>query len=173
MKNYCFFDYPIGRICISSDEDKISGLYLPGDNIPEEFAEKRSKKSADSGTLTSEEIVSTVILEADSQLTEYFEGTRKEFNLPLKMTGTDFQKSVWEALLTIPYGETRSYKEIAVQIGNEKACRAVGMANNRNPIAIIVPCHRVIGHNGTLVGYGGGLELKQRLLDLEQEGTLL
>lgn len=106
--------------------------------------------------------------EAFRQLMEYLEGTRKEFDLPLSMAGTVFQKKVWKALTTIPYGETRSYKEIAVQIGEEKASRAVGMANNKNPIGIVVPCHRVIGASGSLVGYGGGLDIKTRLLELEK-----
>ena len=102
------------------------------------------------------------------EITEYLSGKRKEFDIPLKLCGTDFQRSVWNALLTIPYGETRSYRDIAEQIGNPNACRAVGMANHRNPVAIIVPCHRVIGADGSLTGFGGGLELKQQLLDLEQ-----
>jgi len=102
------------------------------------------------------------------QIKEYLSGTRQRFDIPLKLHGTDFQLSVWNALLTIPYGETRSYRDIAEQIGNPRSCRAVGMANNRNPVAIIVPCHRVIGADGSLTGFGGGLELKQQLLDLEQ-----
>ena len=110
-----------------------------------------------------------LLKKAAKQLTEYFAGKRREFDLPLDFTGTGFQKKVWAALLTIPYGETRSYGEIAKQIGNPKACRAVGMANNRNPIAIICPCHRVIGADGSLVGFGGGLPAKQFLLDLEKD----
>lgn len=106
---------------------------------------------------------------AAEQLREYFEGERKDFNLPLSPVGTKFQLKVWKALQTIPYGETRSYRQVAEIIGNPKACRAVGMANNRNPIAIIIPCHRVIGADGNLVGYGGGLDLKQQLLDLEKQ----
>ncbi len=90
--------------------------------------------------------------------------------MPLAPKGTDFQKKVWQALCEIPYGETFSYKKVAQKIGNEKACRAVGMANNKNPIAIIVPCHRVIGENGKLVGYAGGLEVKKKLLVLESRG---
>lgn len=105
------------------------------------------------------------------QLKEYLSGKRTEFDVPLKPQGTEFQKKVWEALLTIPYGQTRSYKEIAVQIGNEKACRAVGMANNRNPISIMIPCHRVVGADKSLVGYGGGLNIKVKLLNLECPGV--
>ena len=108
-----------------------------------------------------------LIKEANRQLSEYLKGERKAFDLPLNPKGTDFQKRVWRALCDIPYGETRSYKQIAEAIGNPKAVRAVGMANNRNPITIVVPCHRVIGADGKLVGYGGGLEMKEFLLRLE------
>ena len=107
-----------------------------------------------------------LIKEAYQQLSEYLKGERKEFDLPLNPKGTDFQKRVWRALCDIPYGETRSYKQIAKAVGNSKAVRAVGMANNRNPITIVVPCHRVIGADGKLVGYGGGLEMKEFLLRL-------
>ena len=111
-----------------------------------------------------------LVKEACRQLSEYLKGERKTFDLPLNPKGTDFQKCVWRALCDIPYGETRTYKQIAEAIGNPKAVRAVGMANNRNPITIIVPCHRVIGANGKLVGYGGGLEMKEFLLRLEKVG---
>ena len=109
-----------------------------------------------------------LIKEAYQQLSEYLKGERQMFDLPLNPRGTDFQKRVWQALCDIPYGETRSYKQIAEAIGNPKAVRAVGMANNRNPITIVVPCHRVIGADGKLVGYGGGLEMKEFLLRLEK-----
>lgn len=109
-----------------------------------------------------------LIKEAYQQLSEYLKGERKEFDLPLNPKGTDFQKRVWRALCDIPYGETQSYKQIAKAVGNSKAVRAVGMANNRNPITIVVPCHRVIGADGKLVGYGGGLEMKEFLLRLEK-----
>jgi methylated-DNA-[protein]-cysteine S-methyltransferase len=109
-----------------------------------------------------------LIKNAASQLDEYFTGLRKAFDLPLSLKGTEFQRSVWNALLTVGYGETRSYKDIAAQIGKPLAVRAVGSANHHNPIAIIVPCHRVIGHDGSLTGYGGGLHVKQFLLDLEK-----
>ncbi len=101
------------------------------------------------------------------ELKEYFEGSLTEFTLPLAPEGTEFQKRVWRALCTIPYGETRSYGEIAKLIGNPKACRAVGGANNKNPIMIVIPCHRVIGADGSLVGYAGGTDIKKRLLELE------
>ena len=109
---------------------------------------------------------------AVKQLEEYFAGKRRRFDLPVNPSGTRFQEAVWKELLAIPYGETRSYKQIAQKIGKPKACRAVGMANNRNPISIIIPCHRVIGSNGALVGYGGGLEMKRKLLDLEKNSPL-
>lgn len=101
------------------------------------------------------------------QLDEYFAGTRTAFDFPLRLQGTPFQEKVWAALRDIPYGETRSYQQIAQAIGQPKACRAVGMANHRNPIYIIVPCHRVVGANGALTGYGGGLDMKKALLELE------
>ena len=105
--------------------------------------------------------------ETEKQILEYLDGKRTNFTLPLAPKGTDFQRKVWDALLTIPYGETRSYEEIAIAVGNPKGCRAVGMSNNRNPIMILIPCHRVIGKNGKLVGYGGGLDVKEALLELE------
>jgi O-6-methylguanine DNA methyltransferase len=102
------------------------------------------------------------------ELNEYFVGKRRQFSLPLDLRGTEFQLACWHALLEIPYGETRSYRDIAEAIGHSHAYRAVGMSNNRNPVAIIVPCHRVIAASGSLCGYGGGLDLKRKLLDLEQ-----
>ena len=108
-----------------------------------------------------------LIAEAFRELEEYFSGTRREFDLPLNPQGTPFQQSVWAALRRIPYGGTASYTEIAEAVGCPGGSRAVGMANNRNPIAILIPCHRVIGANGKLVGYAGGLDLKRKLLELE------
>jgi O-6-methylguanine DNA methyltransferase len=102
------------------------------------------------------------------ELHEYFAGRRRQFDLPLDLRGTDFQLACWQALLAIPYGETRSYGDIARAVGRPRGFRAVGMANNRNPVAIVVPCHRVIASDGTLCGYGGGLEIKRNLLELER-----
>ena len=110
---------------------------------------------------------SPALLQAERQLNEYFAGTRDRFDLELDFEGTEFQKKVWAALLTIPFGETRSYSQIAMQIGSPKAVRAVGAANGRNPISIVAPCHRVIGASGRLTGFAGGLEAKQYLLTLE------
>jgi len=110
-----------------------------------------------------------ILLETARQLTEYFTGERTRFELDTNPIGTEFQKKVWNALLTIPFGETRSYREIAVQVGNSRATRAVGAANGRNPLSIITPCHRVIGSSGTLTGFAGGLTTKAALLALESD----
>ena len=118
-------------------------------------------------TFTATVMETPFIKEVYHQFTEYLIGERKSFDLPFKLTGTDFQNRVWKALCEIPYGETRSYKQIAEAIGNPKAVRAVGMANNRNPLLVLVPCHRVIGSNRQLVGYAAGLDKKQFLLHLE------
>jgi methylated-DNA-[protein]-cysteine S-methyltransferase len=109
-----------------------------------------------------------VLVETEKQLAEYFAGERREFELPLDMRGTQFQKAVWEALLGIPFGETRSYGDLARQLGNAMASRAVGAANGKNPISIVVPCHRVIGSSGRLTGFAGGLDVKARLLEMER-----
>ncbi len=110
-----------------------------------------------------------LIRHASEQIREYFNGHRQHFDLPLKTSGTPFQADVWASLIDIPYGQTRAYRDIAAAVGNPKACRAVGMANNKNPIAIIIPCHRVIGADGRLVGYGSGLHIKRTLLELEEK----
>jgi methylated-DNA-[protein]-cysteine S-methyltransferase len=110
-----------------------------------------------------------ILKETETQLNAYFAGKLEKFSLPLDASGTEFQKQVWNALLTIPFGQTRSYKQIAEKIGNPKAIRAVGAANGRNPISIVVPCHRVIGADGKLTGFAGGLATKKFLLDVEKE----
>ncbi|APZ49300.1 hypothetical protein BW721_06190 [Jeotgalibaca sp. PTS2502] len=114
-----------------------------------------------------EEKATPLLMETERQITDYFKGKLTQFNLPLDTNGTVFQEQVWQALRDIPYGQVRSYQDIAIAIGNPKAVRAVGGANNRNPISIVTPCHRVIGKNGSLVGYGGGVDVKQSLLELE------
>lgn len=111
----------------------------------------------------------TYLNDAMAQLTEYFKGARKTFDIPLSIRGSEFQMHVWKALRDIPYGETRCYSEVAEAVGNPKASRAVGMANNRNPVLIMIPCHRVIGKSGKPVGYAGGVERKERLLGMEAE----
>lgn len=149
-----YYHSPIGILKIEADEQGICGLSLC-----------ESRSAAPENTVYP---CSSYLLQTQMELEEYFAGKRKTFSVPLSLHGTPFQKKVWTALCTIPYGETRSYSEIAEAVGNPKACRAVGMANNKNPILIIVPCHRVIGKNGSLVGYGGGLPIKEKLLKLEK-----
>lgn len=112
-----------------------------------------------------------LLKETKKQIAEYFGGSRRLFSLPLKPMGSEFQLKVWQALQTIPYGETRSYRDIALQVGSPKGMRAVGGANHRNAISIVIPCHRVIGADGSLTGYGGGLDKKEALLKLEQENS--
>lgn len=142
---------PIGDICILEENDKIIGLTL--DNEKYCYKEKNTE----------------ILNETEKQLNEYFCGKRKNFNVPINPKGTEFQKQVWNELLKIPYGQTVTYKQIAQKIEKPNASRAVGMANHNNPIAIIVPCHRVVGSNNKLVGYAFGLEKKQFLLDLENK----
>jgi methylated-DNA-[protein]-cysteine S-methyltransferase len=130
-----------------------------------EAVDDRLKKGLNAGFVEQDD---EILEKTRNQLDEYLDGNRKEFDIPLLMVGTDFQKSVWNALLQVPYGATSSYLQIAKAVGNEKAVRAVGSANGANPISIIIPCHRIIGSDGQLVGYGGGLSVKERLLKLEQ-----
>lgn len=118
-----------------------------------------------------ERVESPLARHAFDQLREYFAGERQIFDLPLAPEGTSFQRAVWAALESIPYGQTRTYAQIAEQVGNPRACRAVGMANHRNPLAIVIPCHRVVGKSGTLTGYAGGLDVKARLLELERKAN--
>ncbi len=155
MFNKHFYHSPIGILKIEEEKEHIIGLYLltNQDEVPEKVAD-----SPLSATLT----------EACNQLDEYFSGTRTTFTLPIAYpSGTPFQHSVWNALRDIPYSETRSYEDIAYAIGNPKAVRAIGQANTRNPILLLVPCHRVINKNGTIGGFGCGVEVKRKLLQLE------
>ncbi len=152
MKNFAIYQTKLGYFKIEYDDENIISLKkILDDNI------------IDFGTKTE------FTDKAYHQLLEYFDGKRKTFDVQYKLNGTDFQKKVWSALCDIPYGETRSYKDVAIAIGNEKASRAVGMANNKNPLHILVPCHRVIGASGELVGYAGGLNMKESLLNMESE----
>ncbi|WP_051467294.1 methylated-DNA--[protein]-cysteine S-methyltransferase [Actinomadura oligospora] len=158
MNTHVVIDSPVGPLTLVADGPELVGLYmnkqrhrpeegtfgLPGDPGDEPFAS------------------------VASQLTAYFAGERHEFELPLKLKGTEFQRRVWDALTRIPYGETVTYGELATELGNSGASRAVGLANGRNPIGIIVPCHRVVGSTGSLTGYGGGIERKRFLLDFER-----
>jgi methylated-DNA-[protein]-cysteine S-methyltransferase len=152
---YTTIDSPIGELLLLGDDRRLRGLYMQGGRKPARVAAAWERdRSAFAGTI--------------AQLQEYFDGRRTTFDVPLDMHGTPFERRVWQALQDIPYGETTSYGVIAQRVGQPSAARAVGLANGRNPIAVIVPCHRVIGANGTLTGYGGGLERKQLLLELEQ-----
>lgn len=140
------YDTPIGLLSICANEEAI---------LQVRFGEAECTKET------------PLIWEAHAQLTEYFDGYRKKFNLPLQVAGTEFQKKVWGALCKIPYGKTICYRELAKLVGNPKAARAVGMANNRNVLPILIPCHRVIGADGSLTGYAGGLSVKEKLLAIE------
>lgn len=162
MQNKSHMQTPIGSIIIEENGAAITALYLDKD-------EDKDEKTTSPQSSSCPQCPQTPLLqEAQKQLNEYFAGTRKKIELPIHLQGTKFQQKVWKALQQIPYGETRSYGEIAASIGNPKASRAIGGANNKNPIMIIVPCHRVIGADGSLVGFGGGLPAKKYLLDLEK-----
>lgn len=162
---------PMGVLRITADDEGVTGLHFCGND--EQAGEEHALKGAACQDVEKAQgcLAQNYVRLAKNELSEYFAGTRTVFTVPLHEQGTPFQKRVWAALRAIPYGETRSYGQIAAQIGNPKAARAVGMANNRNPIMIITPCHRVIGADGSLVGFGGGLPMKKYLLELEKRGT--
>jgi methylated-DNA-[protein]-cysteine S-methyltransferase len=153
---YSYMDSPLGTLMLVSDGRSLTGLYMMG---------HEGAHGPGSSWLHQDE--AAPFAEARQQLAEYFAGLRKQFDLPLDMEGTDFQREVWWALREIPFGETISYGELARRVGRPQGAQAVGAANGRNPISIIVPCHRVIGADGSLVGYGGGLPRKELLLRLE------
>ncbi|MDR2157421.1 MAG: methylated-DNA--[protein]-cysteine S-methyltransferase [Clostridiales Family XIII bacterium] len=148
------YETPFGGVLIASEGDFITRIA---------FVAQPVRTQADAPSELTDE--------AAKQMREYFSGERKGFDLPLNPQGTAFQRRVWDCLIKIPYGQTRSYKEVAADAGNPNACRAVGMANNRNPLPIVIPCHRVVGADGALTGYAFGLQMKRRLLELEQSGT--
>jgi methylated-DNA-[protein]-cysteine S-methyltransferase len=158
MKTYAhkLFESPVGELKLVASEDGLAAILWENDD-PARVPLGETVEAPDH----------PILLEAERQLREYFAGSRQVFDLKLDFAGTAFQRRVWAALLTIPYGETRSYLQIARQIGRPDIVRAVGAANGRNPIPIIAPCHRVIGSNGQLVGFAAGLEIKARLLALE------
>lgn len=153
-------DSPVGPLTITMSADGVTGVFFAKHRHPVDPA-LLGDRDSDGAT------------DVRAQLEEYFDGDRREFDLPLAPEGTEFQLAVWDALLRIPYGQTAGYGELAAWIGKPTASRAVGAANGRNPISIIVPCHRVIGASGDLTGYGGGLERKRTLLDLEQRAGRL
>lgn len=153
MISFWRYDSPLGIYTVAEDGEGICALF---------FEERPGKEK-----WTMQE--TPLLKRAAAQMAEYFSGARRSFDLPLSLKGTPFQMADWATLREIPYGQTRCYQQIAEQLGNPKACRAVGMANNRNPVAVIIPCHRVLGKDGKLVGYAGGLSVKQGLLALEQK----
>lgn len=155
-------DSPVGQLRLVANEHGLAAILWENDN----------PRRVPLGEVT-ESANHPVLLETERQLREYFAGQRKEFEVPLDFRGTEFQKRVWSALLTIPFGETRSYAQIAVQIGHPAAVRAVGAANGRNPLSIIAPCHRVLGSDGKLTGFAGGLEAKAKLLSMERHEAML
>ena len=148
---------PVGRLKLIANDEGLAAVLWPNDNPNRVKITARPDEDH------------PVLRKTEQQLQEYFSGKRKTFSLKLNPGGTEFQKKVWQALLTIPFGETKSYLELALQVGNRKACRAVGAANGKNPISIIIPCHRVIGRDGKLTGFAGGLETKAQLLSLEDK----
>ncbi|MET7390828.1 methylated-DNA--[protein]-cysteine S-methyltransferase [Streptomyces sp. NPDC005529] len=159
MKQHMVIDSPYGPLTLVADDGVLCGLYMAGQrHRPQEetFGERDD----------------TLFGDVTEQLDAYFAGKLKEFTVELRLAGTPFQRGVWDRLRKIPYGETRSYGELAEALGSLGASRAVGLANGRNPVGIIVPCHRVVGANGSLTGYGGGLDRKQRLLDFESGAAL-
>jgi methylated-DNA-[protein]-cysteine S-methyltransferase len=157
MHSHVIVDSPIGPLTLVAADGLLTGLYM----------DAQRHRPADEIVGTPGEENAEPFASAADQLAAYFAGQLTEFDLPLAAAGTNFQRTVWAALQQIPYGETWSYGQLATKIGNAAAVRAVGLANGRNPIAVIVPCHRVIGADGSLTGYGGGLERKRYLLDLE------
>lgn len=163
MRTHVVVDSPIGPLTLVAADGRITGLYMdaqrhrPGEEVVGSAGDPAAEPFAT----------------AADQLARYFAGQLTEFDLPLAPAGTRFQRAVWDALRQIPYGETCSYGQLASKIGNPAAVRAVGLANGRNPIALVVPCHRVIGADGSLTGYGGGLDRKRFLLDLEARGASL
>ncbi|MFJ6647875.1 methylated-DNA--[protein]-cysteine S-methyltransferase [Streptomyces sp. NPDC091290] len=159
MRQHTVIDSPYGPLTLVADDGVLCGLYMTDQRhrpAEETFGPRDAAPFA----------------RAEEQLEAYFAGTLREFTLPLRLAGTPFQRGVWDALRTIPYGETRTYGQLADALGKSGASRAVGLANGRNPIGIIVPCHRVVGASGALTGYGGGLPRKQRLLAFESGAAL-
>jgi len=159
MKQHTVTDSPYGLLTLVAEDGVLCGLYM---------TEQRHRPAAETFGARDDSLFAAV----EEELQAYFSGELKEFTVELHLHGTPFQRTVWEQLRKIPYGETRTYGELAQALGNPSASRAVGLANGKNPIGIIVPCHRVVGADGSLTGYGGGLARKQRLLDFES-GTAL
>jgi methylated-DNA-[protein]-cysteine S-methyltransferase len=156
MTEFTICGSPIGELTLTSDGEALTGVFMETRRHSPEIMPDWGRRDD-----------AAILRAAREQLAAYFAGRLRDFDIPLRMTGTPFQKTVWNELKNIPYGMTINYGELAQRIGNPKASRAVGLANGRNPVSIIVPCHRVIGANGSLTGYGGGIERKRSLLALE------
>jgi methylated-DNA-[protein]-cysteine S-methyltransferase len=162
MRSHAVVDSPCGPLTLVAQGDALCGLYMV-----------QQRHRPDELTFGEPDPGAAIFARAETELKEYFAGQRHEFELPLTFVGTPFQQLVWAELRKIPYGTTTSYGELADRLGKPAASRAVGLANGKNPVGIIVPCHRVVGANGSLTGYGGGLERKRYLLDFEQEHETL
>ncbi|WBB62128.1 methylated-DNA--[protein]-cysteine S-methyltransferase [Streptomyces sp. WMMC500] len=158
MRTHTTVDSPVGPLTLVAEDDDLAGLYMTD----------QRHRPAEETFGTPADPADAPFAAANVQLTAYFAGERTDFDLPLRLAGTPFQQRVWEQLRQIPYGQTISYGELAERVGNPAASRAVGMANGRNPVGIIVPCHRVVGADGSLTGYGGGIDRKKQLLALER-----
>lgn len=154
--NIWYINSLLGTLCLEEEEDALCGLHFCPDGVP------------DLEPLPRRVVQTPPLQEAEEQLTEYFAGVRREFDLPLAPKGTPFQQAVWAQLLQIPYGESCTYGQLAAALGKPSASRAVGNACRSNPLAILIPCHRVVGANGRLTGYAGGLDVKEYLLELER-----
>ena len=161
MERMLFIETPVGKLGITASSEAVTRIFFG-----REYRNRRRPRNAPEACTP--ETAGPLLLQAAAELAEYFAGTRREFTLPLAPAGTPFQQAVWEALRTIPYGETRTYGQLAAAVGKPKASRAVGGACHCNPIAILQPCHRVVGRSGRLTGYAYGVEMKQYLLELEQ-----
>ncbi|KFU82427.1 methylated-DNA-[protein]-cysteine S-methyltransferase [Amycolatopsis lurida] len=162
MRTHTVIDSPYDKLTLVAEGESLCGVYM---------VQQRHRPAEE--TFGHPDPGSRIFVDTEKQLKEYFAGQRTNFDLPLSFGGTAFQQMVWEGLLGIPYGETVSYGQLADRLGRPSASRAVGLANGKNPISIIVPCHRVIGSNGDLTGYGGGVQRKRQLLDFERGGAAL
>jgi methylated-DNA-[protein]-cysteine S-methyltransferase len=160
MEYYDYYDSPFGQMLLTANDEALTGLHYVGEKYYPEIAAGWQRQAS-----------AKLIVRARKQLDEYFAGKRKDFDLTVDPAGTEFQRVVWRALQKIPYGTTTNYGTLAQRIGKPSASRAVGAANGRNPISIVIPCHRVIGANGDLTGYAGGMERKDALLRLEAQGA--
>ncbi len=170
MRYGCYIESPVGKLQVVEKNGELTHVLFCSRREPKPVTENGHEVLAKvlGKTVYFEEKMTPVLKQAKKELEEYFDGKRKAFDIPLAPEGTEFQLKAWEGLRTIPYGETRTYKQMAEYACCPKGYRAIGLANNRNPISIIVPCHRVIGSNGKLVGFGGGLDKKELLLNLEK-----